>query len=107
MAAFVGAGRKWAAPGWKLPERRHRYISQIKNLRKGFQSRTEGRIQRRILTGSRENMPERCQESPQPKWIKGGKEGSFVAHSAQGPAISRVTPKERAGQGLIAPPAGP
>lgn len=52
-------------------------------------------------------MPERSQESPQSKWIKGGKEGSSVAHSAQGPAISRVTPKERAGQGLIAPPAGP
>lgn len=71
----------------------------------GFQSRNFPELDSRgIFTGSRENMPERHQESPQPKWIKGGKKGSSVTHSAQGLAISRVTPKEKGGQGLTAPP---
>lgn len=42
-APFGGEGRKWAAAVWKLPEGRHLLISQVKNLRMGFQSRTEGR----------------------------------------------------------------
>lgn len=99
--SFSGAGR-WGGHTWKLPEGTLRIPDAEAEM--GFQRRmgAEARLYAGLSQGLGRTGLRGHKRAHGPGWLKGDREkDSFLAHTAQGLAIFRVTPKRKEGRGLV------